>query len=151
MELWEKVFWIVFIIVIVWQFYVEFGFQDCYDGNKECGPQWIWSPQPGDDTTDLVHRIDTGTKAPKRIIKRGLVVVSAAIVAVIISLFVYRKIPEVKDFIVIYFILLGMLWISWRYYESHYTHPISNRTQASVQELKYQMGIETRPSIVPSI
>ena len=154
MKLWEIVVWIIIAIVIVWQLYAEFAFQDCYDGLETCGDsdeKWHWEPQEGDNVNDLVRRIEIGTEATQLIIKRGLVVVGSAVIAIIVSLFLQvtkkqpTKMPELRDFFIIWGINLGLFWAVFRYYESHYTHPISHRTLKSVQELKYQLNIEQRP------
>lgn len=151
MKLWEAVVWIVIVIVIVWQLYAEFAFQRCYDGIDNCGEEWNWDPKEGDTTSDTVERIKLGTEATQLVIKRGLIVVGSAVVAMIVSLFLQvtkgepSKMPNLRDFFIIWGINLGLYWAVFRYYESHYTHPISRRTLKSIQELKYQLNIEQRP------
>lgn len=157
MELWEIVFWVIVIVIIVWQLYAEFAFQRCYDGIDECGEQWNWTPQPGDGVTELVRRIELGNEATTLIIKRGLVVVGSGIVALTLNFFNVlschsnsspgsSRVDPMK-FIVTWAIVLGLFWAIFRYYESHYTHPISHRTQESIRELKYQLNIEQPPSL----
>ena len=154
MEIWQIVVWIIVIATIVWMIYAEFAFQGCYDGLRDCGAEWEWSPQNGDKPVDLIRRIELGNEASDNIIKRGLVVAGSGITAIVVQLYVQARrgkgteLPHVFDYLVTWAIILGLFWIIFRYYESHYTSPITTRTQQSIQELKYQLNIDERPTNV---
>jgi len=147
MQQWEKVFWVIIIIIIVVQVYVELSWQPCFSGSKSCSSVWDWEPKPGDESIDLVHRIENANEAPKHIVKRGLVIISSLVISLVIGLYVYRKLPKPSDFTVLFFIMFGLMWVMFRWYESHYTNIISHRSANSIQELKYRLEIEKRPNI----
>lgn len=92
MKQWEVIFWIIFILIMIWQAYNEFGWQVCYDGKEDCGHQLDWEPKKGDDIVDLAHRIQTGVDAPRLVVTRGLCIVTAAIISMTISFYAYRDI-----------------------------------------------------------
>jgi hypothetical protein len=141
-----NLFWLVIVIIcvlVIWELLYK---NNCYYGSKECGPKWHWGPQAGDDVATLVERIKNGTEAPRLIHTRPLVLISAIILSMTVSLYFYKKVPTVTDFLVLFAIHFGLIWVAFRFYETHRLFDISNRTQDSVTELKYQLDLETRPS-----
>ena len=72
MENWEKLFWIIFIIIVICQIYFEFKHQNCHAGKNECGDRWKWDPNPSDELVDIVKKIQYGTDAPTLIVTRTI-------------------------------------------------------------------------------
>ena len=145
MESQTKLFWLVIIVISILVIYEIIFKNYCYYGSKDCGPKWHWGPEAGDDMATLVERIKNGVEAPRQIHTRPLVLISAIILSMTVSLYMYRKLPTVTDFLILFAIHFGLIWVSYRYYESHRIFDISNRTQDSVTELKYRLNLDQRP------
>ena len=140
-------FWVVIIILsilLIWEICYK---NNCYYGSRNCGPKWSWAPEPGDDVTTLVERIKNGTEANRLIHSRPLALISSIIIALGICFYFYKKVPKITDFLVVLGFQFGLIWTSYRFFEMHRLYDISNRTQDSVTELKYQLGVDTRPSL----
>jgi hypothetical protein len=144
--LWEVVTWIVLIVIVLWAVKQEYGASKCFDGRENCGKEWAWDPKPGDDIATLFYRIEQGNRAENHIISRRLTMILAAAVTIIVMWYVYGKlVPDILEFIVLMVLLMGMVWFGFRYHESHYLAEITRRTDKSIQELKYQVGVADRP------
>jgi hypothetical protein len=145
--LWEIIAWIILLLIIFWGIKQEYKASKCFDGRDSCGDEWDWEPQKGDDVQTLIRRIEQGNRAEGHIIGRRLTMISAAGIAILISWFYKKKqvIPDIVPFIVTFVLLMGTIWFTLRYHESHFLAEITRRTDLSIQELKYQTGVALRP------
>lgn len=145
---WEIVAWVVFICIILWGVKQEYRESHCYDGLRECGKVWEWDPKPGDGVADLIRRIEFGNSAENYVIVRRITMIAAAGLTFIIMWFFNKKqtIPRITEFLVLFVLVMGIIWFTFRYHESHYLDEIDRRTQLSIQELKYQTGVAVRPT-----
>lgn len=147
--LWELICWIIILIIVFWAMMQEYTAATCYDGRDSCGSAWAWDPQPGDKPEDLVRRIEFANRAQGFVISRRLVMI-ASIGLSLILLWYFRKrvIPDIVEFVIVFVLIMGVLWFAFRYHESHYLYEIVRRSDFSIQELRYQMGISKRPANV---
>lgn len=149
--LWDIVFWVIFIVLIILQAEREFKVQACYDGvNKTCGNSYAWSPEDGDAPEDLIRRLELGTEAITNSKQRRLAMLFAFGAALITFWFLKKEVwPRFLEFFILWVIFTALAWFLMRYYESHISVPIASRMNESLAELKYQLGICSKPENVP--
>jgi len=147
--LWEIVAWIILLLIVVWAIKQEHRAATCYDGREKCGKEWAWDPQEGDTPADLLRRLEFSNRAHGFIISRRLVMISAAGLALLMMWYFKKQtIPNIVEFVVAFILIMGVLWFSFRYHDSHYMHEITRRADLSIQELKYQLHVANRPANV---
>lgn len=144
---WEVIAWIIFILIILWALKQEYRESHCYDGLHDCGPVWSWDPKPGDNVSDLIRRIEFANRGETFVISRRLVMITAAGLALVMMWYFDKKrvVPNIVEYIVPFVLIMGVVWFAFRYHESHYLNEINRRMDLSIQELKYQTGVATRP------
>lgn len=148
--IWEVIAWIIFAMIIVWAIKQEYRESHCYDGENDCGPVWAWDPKPGDQIPDLIRRLEYANRGETFMIIRRIVMISAAGLAMILMWYFNKKkvIPNIVEYIVPFVLIMGVVWFSFRYVESHYLNEINRRMDLTLQELKYQTGVAQRPANV---
>jgi len=147
---WEVIAWIIFILIILWAVKQEYRHAICYEGRDECGPVWAWEPKQGDQISDLIKRLEYANRAETYVISRRIVMIAAAGLAILMMWYFNKKrvVPNFVEYVVPFVLIMGVLWFAFRYHESHYLSEINRRMDITLQELKYQTGVATRPSNV---
>jgi hypothetical protein len=145
---WEVIAWIIFIVIILWAIKQEYRTSHCYDGEHECGPVWSWDPKPGDGVNDLIKRLEYANRAETFVITRRIVMISSAGLAFLMMWYFNKDkvVPNLVEYMVPFVLIMGVVWFSFRYHESHYLNEINRRMDLTLQELKYQTGYAVRPS-----
>ncbi len=145
--LWEIIAWVIIIGIILWAIIGESKEARCYDGRDDCDEIFAWDPEPGDTPTDLIRRLEFANGAEELIISRRLVMITAAGLALLLMWYFRGKvIPNIIEYIVTFVFVMGVLWFSFRYHDSHYLYEITRRADLTLQELKYQLDIAKRPT-----
>lgn len=147
---WEVIAWIIFIIIILWALRQEQRTGHCYDGQIDCGPVWSWDPKPDDKIPDLIKRLENANRAETFVITRRIVMISAAGLTFVLMWYFNKKkvVPNFIEYLVPFVLVMGCLWFSFRYHESHYLDEINRRMDLTLQELKYQTHVSVRPANV---
>jgi hypothetical protein len=141
--------WLVSFFIVIWAMFQEYKTYKCYEGLSDCGNDWMWEPREGDTVADLVQRIDFGNKADDKIVSRRIIMITAFIAAFLMFWFFKKEaLPPAIKFVVVYVILIAVVWFGFRYHESHFLYPITTRTNLSIDELRYSLGLAERPNNV---
>lgn len=148
---WEVIAWIILILIILWAIKQEYRESHCYDGLADCGPVFAWDPEEGDTTADLIRRIEYANRGETFIISRRIVMIASAGLALLLMWYFDKKkrlVPNIVEFVVAFVLVMGVVWFTFRYHESHYLHEIDRRMDKSIQALRYKLGLAVEPKNV---
>ena len=145
----QVIFWVIVIILFIYLYlHVEPKHNACWDQDRrECFlDAFRVDPLPGDSNADLLRRLEGYTKldAEKVIWRRSLL--NAIIVGSLLLILFHKKLLiPIKQFLIIIMILFIGFYFHNSYYLMHFDHRSNIFAQATINEIKYKLGISEKP------